>query len=236
MPLRQDSTALKRDLNTFAPPSFTAGEVLAPVSSRFYRFCKRTFDITIAGTLLVGLLPFMLMVAGAIRAGGASPLFSHSRVGKHGCTFQCYKFRTMVMDADRVLSAYLANNLEAQAEWSRDHKLRNDPRVTALGRFLRRTSLDELPQLINVLKGEMTLVGPRPVVHEELERYGDVLRAYLSVRPGVTGIWQVSGRNDTSYDERVALDAWYVENRSLLLDFKILLRTLTVPFGGRGAY
>lgn len=236
MPFRQDSTALKRDFDTFAPATFTAGEVLPPVSSSSYRFFKRSIDIAIAGGLLVALSPFMLAVVGLIRAGGASPLFSHSRIGKHGRTFQCYKFRTMVMDADRVLNAHLANNLEAREEWSRDHKLRNDPRVTALGRFLRRTSLDELPQLINVLKGDMALVGPRPVVHEELEKYGDALREYLSVRPGVTGLWQVSGRNDTGYAQRVALDAWYVRNRSVLLDMRILVRTLAVPFGGRGAY
>ncbi len=236
MPFRQDSTVLKRDFDTFAPATFTAGEVLPPVSSVAYRFFKRSVDIAIAAGLLVALSPFMLPVVGLIRVGGARPLFSHSRIGKHGRTFQCYKFRTMVMDADRVLNAHLANNLEAREEWSRDHKLRNDPRVTALGRFLRRTSLDELPQLINVLKGDMALVGPRPVVHEELEKYGDALRDYLSVRPGVTGLWQVSGRNDTGYAQRVALDAWYVRNRSVLLDMRILVRTLAVPFGGRGAY
>lgn len=236
MPFRQDSTALKRDFDVYSPTASTVGGRLPPVSSVAYRAFKRSADVMIAAGLLVALSPFMLAVAGVIRAGGSQPLFSHSRIGKHGRTFQCYKFRTMVMNADQVLSAHLANNLEAREEWSRDQKLRNDPRVTAIGGFLRRTSLDELPQLINVLKGDMALVGPRPVVHEELERYGEALRDYLSVRPGVTGLWQVSGRNDTGYAQRVMLDAWYVRNRSVWVDLKILLRTLAVPFGGRGAY
>jgi undecaprenyl-phosphate galactose phosphotransferase len=239
MPLGQQPARLDTEFPAFSPAQLNVPEgvgALPPVSSAFYRTLKRTSDIISVGALLIALLPFMLGFALAIRATGSSPLFSHSRIGKHGRSFQCYKFRTMVMDADSVLSAHLANNLEAREEWSRDQKLRNDPRVTRIGRFLRSTSLDELPQLINVLRGEMTLVGPRPVVHEELERYGTGLRDYLSVRPGLTGLWQVSGRNDTGYDERVALDVWYVRHRSLWLDLKILLKTLAVPFRRQGAY
>lgn len=209
---------------------------LPPVSSYFYRTFKRGADVVLASTLLVVLSPVIAGIAIGIRSTGAKPLFSHSRIGKHGRPFQCYKFRSMVMNADSVLNQYLANNLEAREEWGRDQKLRKDPRVTRIGHFLRRSSLDEIPQLLNVLKGEMSLVGPRPVVHEELEKYGPHLSHYLAVRPGVTGLWQVSGRNDTGYDERVALDCWYVRNRSLWLDAKILLKTLAVPFRRGGAY
>jgi lipopolysaccharide/colanic/teichoic acid biosynthesis glycosyltransferase len=236
MPSAQNRTAPQRNFITRLPANTFAITPLPPVSSGGYRLLKRMFDILVAGNILLISAPLWGPGAALCRMTGTRAMFSHSRVGKHGRTFQCYKFRTMVPDAERVLSAYLAHNIEARAEWARDQKLRNDPRVTRLGRFLRATSLDELPQLINVLKGDMTLVGPRPVVHEELERYGEALADYLSVRPGVTGLWQVSGRNDTGYEQRVALDVWYVQNRSLLVDFRILLQTLAVPFARRGAY
>jgi lipopolysaccharide/colanic/teichoic acid biosynthesis glycosyltransferase len=180
--------------------------------------------------------PLMLIIAWRIlREDGAPVLFGHWRVGQRGRLFRCFKFRSMVHDADRVLGELLLNDPEARAEWERDHKLRNDPRVLRVGRFLRLTSLDELPQLFNVLRGEMHLVGPRPVVVQEIPRYGVHKRHYLSVKPGMTGLWQVSGRNNLSYPQRVALDVRYVEQRTPWLDLKILLRTVSVLITRDGA-
>jgi undecaprenyl-phosphate galactose phosphotransferase len=142
----------------------------------------------------------------------------------------------MIPNAETILGSYLANNLEAREEWARDQKLKHDPRITPIGHFLRRTSLDELPQLWNVVRGDMSLVGPRPVIYEELQRYGEDLQYYLSVRPGVTGLWQISGRNDIDYAQRVALDKKYVCNRTLWGDFMILLKTAIVLLRGKGAY
>jgi lipopolysaccharide/colanic/teichoic acid biosynthesis glycosyltransferase len=163
-------------------------------------------------------------------------IYRHWRVGRNGQMFSCLKFRTMVPNADQVLRDLLESDPELQAEWVRDHKLRNDPRVTRLGRFLRRTSLDELPQLMNVLRGEMSLVGPRPVIREELLRYGRNVNTYLAAKPGITGLWQVTGRNDTDYRRRVVLDTYYVRNQNLLLDLYILAKTTGVVLGGNGAY
>jgi len=154
----------------------------------------------------------------------------------NGRIFKCLKFRSMRPDADRVLKELLANDPEAQAMWDKDFKLKNDPRITPIGNVLRKTSLDELPQLFNVLKGEMSLVGPRPVVKDELLRYGENATYYLEARPGITGLWQVSGRNDTTYTERVNLDAWYVKNWSLWYDIAILFKTFGVVFRSKGAY
>jgi undecaprenyl-phosphate galactose phosphotransferase len=197
---------------------------------------KRVFDVLAASVGLVFLSPLLLLLYTAIRLSGAHALFGHARIGRHGQPFQCYKFRTMVPDADQRLNQYLAQNIEAQQEWAKDRKLRNDPRVTRLGKFLRKTSLDELPQLWNVIKGDMSLVGPRPVVYQELEMYGKSLPYYVSARPGLTGLWQVSGRNDTSYTRRVRLDRWYVRHQSLLLDMRIIARTIPALVRSRGAY
>ena len=150
--------------------------------------------------------------------------------------FACYNFRTMVPNAEQQLPQLLENNPELQAQWDKEHKLKDDPRVSKLGEFLRRTSLDELPQLFNVLKSEMSLVGPRPIVEAELQKYGLEKSYYLMVRPGMTGLWQVSGRNDVDYDTRVYLDAWYVKNWSLWYDLAILFKTIKVVFGRNGAY
>jgi undecaprenyl-phosphate galactose phosphotransferase len=150
--------------------------------------------------------------------------------------FGCLKFRTMVPDADGVLRRLLEDDPRARAEWESDFKLKDDPRITPIGAFLRRTSLDELPQLWNVLKGEMSLVGPRPIIEEELERYGDQVGYYLETRPGITGLWQISGRNDTGYEDRVALDSWYVRNWSLWYDLVILVKTINVVLQHKGAY
>jgi Undecaprenyl-phosphate galactose phosphotransferase WbaP len=196
---------------------------------------KRLFDVVGAIALALLLSPLLLVVGMALVRDRGPIIYSHSRTGRHGRTFGCLKFRTMVPDAERVLRDLLHHDPKLQQEWIRDQKLRNDPRVTAIGRFLRRTSLDELPQLWNVLKGDMSLVGPRPVMREEWQRYGSRLDTYLAAKPGVTGLWQVMGRSDTDYRRRVALDSFYVRKRSLLLDAYILLVTVKVVLGGRGA-
>jgi undecaprenyl-phosphate galactose phosphotransferase len=189
--------------------------------------------------LLVILLlsPLLLYIAWRIaREDGAPITYGHYRVGLRGQLFRCLKFRSMVRNAQDVLAELLRTDASAKAEWERDHKLRNDPRVTPIGRMLRKTSLDELPQLFNILRGEMHFVGPRPVTVEELIRYGNRRRHYLSVRPGLTGLWQVSGRNNTSYDERVEFDSEYVERRNPLFDSWIVLRTVKVMVTGEGAH
>ncbi|GAB3262986.1 sugar transferase [Chitinimonas naiadis] len=200
------------------------------------QYGKRVLDVISALLLSLVLAPLLLLIAFCLRLQGGSALFAHVRVGRHGQLFRCYKFRTMLPNAEQRLQELLARDPQARAEWARDFKLKRDPRVTPLGEFLRKSSLDELPQLWNVLCGEMSLVGPRPVVEAELLRYGEQAALYKSVRPGVTGLWQVSGRNDTSYAERVQLDAQYVQNWSFALDLKILWRTVFVVLLRRGAY
>jgi undecaprenyl-phosphate galactose phosphotransferase len=186
--------------------------------------------------ILVLLAPLLGFVAFLIwRRDGAPVLFAHYRVGHDGKLFRCMKFRTMYRDAERMLAELLENDPAARAEWRREQKLLRDPRVTPIGHFLRRTSLDELPQLFNVLRGDMSLVGPRPITVGELTRYGRVRWHYLSVRPGMTGLWQVSGRNNTSYDERVALDRRYVEERTVWMNLQILLKTVKVVVARDGA-
>ena len=200
------------------------------------RYLKRLFDLAAASAILVLVAPLMAVIALLLRLEGGPVLFAHQRVGREGRLFPCYKFRSMVPNAKEVLERLLAEDPEARAEWERDQKLRNDPRITRLGHVLRKLSLDELPQLFNVLKGDMSLVGPRPVVSEELERYGDAKVYYLMVRPGLTGLWQISGRNDVDYDQRVALDTWYVRNWTLWNDIVILFKTLVVVPSRAGAY
>lgn len=186
--------------------------------------------------LLLLFAPLMAVIALLVwRRDGAPVLFGHYRIGQHGRPFRCLKFRSMYLDSEAMLRELLERDPAARAEWERDHKLSDDPRITPIGHFLRRTSLDELPQLFNVLRGEMSLVGPRPITLAELPRYGQVRWHYLSVRPGMTGLWQVSGRNDTTYDERVELDREFVEQHSLRLQLSILLRTLRVVIRGSGA-
>ena len=199
-------------------------------------FAKRVLDIV--GAVILGLVfsPLIVVIVFMMRKGGGTVIYRHWRVGHGGRIFCCLKFRTMVPNADQVLRELLEKDPELRAEWTRNHKLRHDPRVTRLGRFLRRTSLDELPQLLNVLRGEMSLVGPRPVVREELLRYGRNISTYLAAKPGITGLWQVTGRNDTDYRRRVVLDVYYVRNQNLLLDLYILAKTTGVVLGGNGAY
>lgn len=200
------------------------------------RLMKRLLDLFGAMALLIALLPLFLLLMLLVRQSGRSVFYGHVRIGQNGKPFKCLKFRTMVPNSAEVLAALLARDPVARAEWERDFKLKNDIRVTPVGRFLRRTSLDELPQLLNVLCGDMSLVGPRPIVAAELERYGDNAPFYLQIKPGITGLWQVRGRNDVSYEQRVFLDAWYVKNWSLWYDMMILLRTVVVVCNRDGAY
>lgn len=189
-----------------------------------------------AALLIAAFSPLLLIVTYLIwRRDGAPIFFGHYRVGMDGRLFKCWKFRTMVRNSAEVLEDLLKNDPQARAEWDRDQKLSNDPRITPVGHFLRKTSLDELPQLFNVLCGEMCLVGPRPITLGELERYGEARWHYLNVHPGMTGLWQVSGRNNTTYDERVELDRSYAEQHGLLGDLSILLRTVKVVVARDGA-
>jgi exopolysaccharide production protein ExoY len=200
------------------------------------RISKRAFDIV--GAIVLGLLfaPLILSVIVIIRLEGQPALFMHRRIGRHGKVFKCLKFRTMVPDAERALRDLLQAHPALRDEWTENHKLRNDPRITAIGRFLRLTSFDELPQLWNVIRGEMSLVGPRPIVRAELLRYGREVASYLAVKPGLTGLWQVKGRSDTTYRRRVAMDKYYVRNQNFLLDMYVLAVTVAVVLKRAGAY
>jgi lipopolysaccharide/colanic/teichoic acid biosynthesis glycosyltransferase len=194
-------------------------------------------NIAVALLALVFLLPIMVLVGCAVFAQDGGPvLFAHRRIGRGGRHFHCLKFRSMAVDAEARLQQLLAADPAARAEWAKDHKLREDPRVTRLGAFLRKTSLDELPQLINVLRGEMSLVGPRPIVDGEVAKYGRRFREYCAVKPGITGLWQVSGRNDTSYRTRVAMDCVYARRRNVGLDAYIIAATVPAVLARRGSY
>lgn len=199
------------------------------------RLVKLVFDLVVASLLVLICLPLFLLFALLISRDGGPVLFRHRRVGRNGRPFDCLKFRTMVPDAQQILERHLAESPAAAAEWEQNFKLRNDPRITPIGRFLRSTSLDEVPQLLNVLRGEMSLVGPRPVTQQELSYYGRDVMFYLETRPGITGLWQVSGRSDTSYEQRVMFDTWYAKNWSLWQDIAILAKTVPVVFGRDGA-
>ena len=197
----------------------------------------RALDVIVVLPAILIFLPLMVMVAIAVAAERCGPvLFRHQRIGKGGRHFIVLKFRSMRMDGDRVLQDHLASSPEAAEEWRKDHKLRRDPRVTRLGSLLRKTSLDELPQLFNVLRGEMSIVGPRPIVAAEVSRYGRYFTAYCAVNPGITGIWQVSGRNDVTYQRRVLMDALYSRRKCVLLDLKIIMATIPAVIGRRGSY
>ena len=198
---------------------------------------KRGVDVLLAASALIVLSPIMAIVAISIPLSDRGPLFfSHERIGRNGRKFNCLKFRTMCVNGDAILRKHLNDNLDAGREWAATQKLKCDPRVFPFGRTLRETSLDELPQLINILRGEMSIVGPRPVTDSELMRYGEGRSDYLSVRPGLTGLWQISGRNDVSYDERVSLDLRYIHNWSMFLDFRIVIATVRVVFFQKGSY
>lgn len=199
------------------------------------RAAKLAFDLLAASTIILILSPLLLTVAFLIKLDGGPVFYSHRRVGAGGRVFSCLKFRSMVVEGEEILQRLLSMEPGIAAEWSATRKLRHDPRVTPIGRVLRSTSIDELPQLFNVLRGDMSLVGPRPIVSEEVPRYGLNIHYYYHMRPGITGLWQVSGRSETSYAERVELDTTYVKNWSLAQDGAILLRTIPEVMKRRGA-
>ena len=197
---------------------------------------RRALDIMIAAAVIVLLAPLLVLVAVMVWAQDGGPaLFAHERIGQDGKRFKCLKFRSMRTDADERLHHLLASDPQARIEWARDHKLRQDPRITPLGVFLRRSSLDELPQFLNVLRGEMSLVGPRPIVEAEIPRYGRYFVHYCANKPGITGLWQISGRNDVGYRRRVAMDVIYARRRSIGLYLWILLATAPAELLRRGA-
>lgn len=200
------------------------------------RIIKRCFDIAVSACILLLISPIMLILALLVMRDGGSPIYGHTRMGQDGRAFKCLKFRSMIKNSQEVLNQLLASDPEARAEWDKDFKLKNDPRITRVGNFLRKSSLDELPQLFNVLRGDMSLVGPRPVIDEELERYGENKEYYLMAKPGMTGLWQVSGRNNVDYETRVYFDAWYVKNWSLWNDIAIMFKTINVVLKRDGAY
>ncbi|MGF7153241.1 sugar transferase [Novosphingobium gossypii] len=196
----------------------------------------RPFDVILASLLIVGFLPMFIIVAIAIWIDDPGPiLFAQRRVGRNGRCFPCFKFRSMQVDAEAQLAGILKEHPELRAQWERDHKLPADPRVTRVGRILRVTSLDELPQLFNVLRGEMSIVGPRPIVASEVPRYGRYIHHYYAVRPGLTGLWQVSGRSSVSYRRRIAADIKYARARTLTFDAMILAATIPAVATGRGS-
>jgi Undecaprenyl-phosphate galactose phosphotransferase WbaP len=198
---------------------------------------KRIIDVALALLLLLFALPFGLLIALAIVLDTRGPVFfHHSRVGLGNRRFNLWKFRSMVRDADSVLDEHLKNHPELQLEWNRSRKLKADPRVTRIGRLLRRSSLDELPQLWSVLRGDMSMIGPRPIVEDEIARYGDSFYLLTRVKPGLTGLWQVSGRSDIRYSERVDLDCRYISEWTPAMDFAVLLKTVRVVLLGHGAY
>lgn len=201
------------------------------------RLMKRMFDAIASGIGIMLLSPIFVAIAAVVRCTSKGPvIYGHKRIGIGGMHFKAWKFRTMVMGADKILEKYLNDHPELRAEWQKTQKLKHDPRITWVGKFLRASSLDELPQLWNVLKGEMSLVGPRPIVDNEVEKYADVYASYLRVKPGITGLWQISGRNDTTYEQRVSFDEYYVSNWSLWMDLYILGRTLKTVLLREGAY
>ena len=206
---------------------------------KFYKFIKNIFDLLFSVLFLISFLPLFLVISLLIKLSSRGPIFFlQKRIGKNNIPFKCIKFRTMHPEAKDILENLLMKDSIIKKEFEDTHKIKNDPRITIIGKFLRKTSLDELPQFINVLRGEMSIIGPRPIVKEEKKKYGKNLQKVLSIKPGITGLWQVSGRNNLSYKRRVLLDQNYVENYNLLMDLRILLRTFGViifPLD-RGAY
>lgn len=235
-------------LKTFVAPNTALGLVQSDPSIRFkFRTAPvvpiaadppfaRAIDVGVALVALMFFAPLMLLIAAAVWQSGSPVLFRHKRVGRGGRTFSCLKFRTMHTDSDRILAELLATDPVARAEWARDHKLRRDPRISCIGAILRKTSLDELPQLFNVLGGTMSIVGPRPIVQAEAVRYGRYFWSYCLVRPGITGLWQISGRNTTTYRRRVACDVAYVRGKSAKMDLQIMFRTVPAVIFRHGAF
>ena len=225
------------EVNVFFTEAMLMLKIKNQLARRRNRVIKRAFDLlfTICGGLCI--LPFLLVIAVMVAVDNkGNVIFAHRRIGRDGKEFKCYKFQTMIPNAQEALEKYLAENPEARKEWEESFKLTDDPRVTKLGSILRKTSLDEMPQLWNVIKGDMSLVGPRPIVAKEIERYGEYFREYAMVPPGITGMWQASGRSDTTYEERVEMDTWYVRNWSVWIDLMYLFKTVKIVFTGKGAY
>lgn len=224
--------------NIKSPPNLVNANITAD------RFCcvpnsplNRIFDITLILLASPYILLFLVFISILIKLDSKGSVFySQTRIGKDARRFKAYKFRSMVMNADQILQQYLDGSPERKAEWLATHKLKHDPRITRVGAILRKLSLDEMPQFWNILIGDMSLVGPRPIVADEISKYGKSFELYMQARPGLTGLWQVSGRSDTSYERRVELDEYYLLNRSLKLDIQILLKTVYVVFNRKGAY
>ena len=205
----------------------------------FYKLIKKLFDLLFALLFLILLSPLLIIIFLLIKFSSRGPIFFlQKRIGKNNKSFKCIKFRTMHPEADDILENLLSINKKIKKEFEETHKIKNDPRITNIGNFLRKTSLDELPQLVNVLKGEMSIVGPRPIVSEEKIKYGKNFMKVNSVKPGITGLWQISGRNNLSYKKRIYLDLIYTENINFLLDLRIIIRTVGVILfpKDRGAY
>jgi undecaprenyl-phosphate galactose phosphotransferase len=206
-----------------------------PARALIARAFKRGIDVLGASVAILLFAPLMLIIAALVAAEGGAVIFAHERLGRSGRPFRCFKFRTMAPNAEARLRELLKADPIARRQWERDHKLTPDPRVTPLGQILRETSLDELPQFFNVLVGDMSLVGPRPITEQEVTKYGRFFADYANCRPGITGIWQVSGRNDVAYSKRVALDAFYARRQSVLFDLGIMFRTFGVVLSRSGA-
>lgn len=233
----EERTVIDADLSAIAHPGLAPEPAIRSVDLRVLEdqsdlwgrldaWASRGVDILVASLMLVLFSPVLAVICLLIRATSPGPaIYRHKRVGRRGAIFECAKFRTMVMDADVLLEEMLSSDSDLRDEFNRNHKIKDDPRITSIGRFLRKTSLDEMPQFWNVLKGEMSVVGPRPIVEEEKMKYGADLDIVLSVRPGITGLWQISGRNDLPYERRVALDRRYALTKSILLDLHIMMRT-----------
>ncbi|TDT52011.1 Undecaprenyl-phosphate galactose phosphotransferase WbaP/exopolysaccharide biosynthesis polyprenyl glycosylphosphotransferase [Fonticella tunisiensis] len=210
-------------------------EAQIPVGNKriFYDICKRILDFISALAGIIILSPLFLIIMIVVKLDSPGPaIFGHKRLGKNGKIFKCYKFRSMYQNAEEMLKNLTP---EQKKEFEENFKLKNDPRITKVGSFLRKTSLDELPQLFNILIGDMSVVGPRPIVEKELEKYGKYADKFLSVKPGLTGFWQANGRSETTYEERVQLDMYYIDNRSLWLDFKIICKTIIAVINKEGA-
>jgi len=229
--------ALSSEADCFFDEKILAFSTRNNLASRMNIIIKYLFEIIFGAVIFILLIPVMLIIALAIKTDSPGPIgYSHKRIGHKGKEFECYKFRTMVVNADEILEDILAKDSNLREEWEQSFKLKEDPRVTRIGKILRKSSLDELPQIINVIKGDMSLVGPRPIVEDEIVRFGDYARDCFAVRPGMTGLWATSGRSDMDYDERARLEAWYIHNWSLWLDISILFRTISVVIKGKGAY
>lgn len=232
----QGHVAVRGVQSTRREPARMTGAEPRPVSAA-EAVMWRLFDIVVAAAILLVVLPFLILLVAVLYASDPGPVFfRHRRIGYRGRYFNCLKFRSMKVDGDAVLREHLRNDPKARQEWEETQKLRADPRVTPIGAIVRKLSLDEFPQLINVLAGDMSIVGPRPIVENEVRRYGRHFEHYCRVRPGLTGLWQTSGRNDTSYQQRVDMDVSYVERKSLVLDTWLLCKTVPAVVFARGSY